>query len=105
MMCINVVAASAHWEMCVPDLVTEVGLHAAETEEQSITRQLTKALEGVLPEFDQAQTIRSFPPAKFDALSLDDLLSPSERAVRDRVREFAVSGKAPGREGGGIEVL
>lgn len=39
------------------------------------------------------QNMTAFPPAKHDALGLDSLLSPQEREVRDRVRQFAVSGK------------
>lgn len=34
--------------------------------------------------------MKVFPPAKHDALFLDELLTPEEREVRDRVRRFAV---------------
>jgi hypothetical protein len=33
-----------------------------------------------------------FPPARWDALFLEELLTPQEREVRDRVRRFAVGG-------------
>lgn len=46
---------------------------------------------GTTPEFDQAQSIRVFPPARHDALELEGLLTQEERDVRDRVRAFAVS--------------
>lgn len=42
----------------------------------------------------------AFPPAKHDALGLDGLLGPEERAVRDRVRQFAVRGGGEGGLGG-----
>jgi hypothetical protein len=57
----------------------------------SLERQLTLALGGgTSPEFEFAQTMRVFPPAKHDALELEELLSAEEREVRDRVRKFAV---------------
>ena len=40
------------------------------------------------------QTMAAFPPAVHDALGLDGLLTPEERALRDRVRAFAVSAPA-----------
>lgn len=42
--------------------------------------------------FPEAETAAAFPPACFDLLGLDALLSPEERALRDRVRAFMVSG-------------
>ncbi|EFN54177.1 hypothetical protein CHLNCDRAFT_24792 [Chlorella variabilis] len=39
--------------------------------------------------------MRAFPPAKHDALGLEELLTPAEREVRDRVRRFAESEIAP----------
>ena len=41
----------------------------------------------------------AFPPAKHDALGLEELLTPAEKEVRDRVRRFAV-GYGMGRMGG-----
>jgi hypothetical protein len=40
-----------------------------------------------------------FPVCAHDALALDGLLTPDERAVRAKVRAFMV--RAPGRGGGG----
>lgn len=36
------------------------------------------------------QDMSAFPPAKHDALGLEELLTPAEKEVRDRVRRFAV---------------
>ena len=55
-----------------------------------LKRELTLAL-GTSQEFECAQNMTVFPPAKHDALYWDDLLTPEEREVRDRVRRFAVS--------------
>jgi hypothetical protein len=64
----------------------------------ALERELTLAL-GTTPEFDQAQSMRAFPPAKHDALGLEELLTQEEREVRDRVRAFAVSWPGWAREG------
>lgn len=50
---------------------------------------------GTTPEFDQAQNMTVFPPARHDALRLDELLTPEERDVRQRVRTFAETEVAP----------
>lgn len=64
----------------------------ANAEADALERQLTAAGLGTTPEFEFAQNMRAFPPAKHDALGLEELLTPAEREVRDRVRRFAVSG-------------
>lgn len=50
------------------------------------------------PTFPQADNMRVFPPPVHDALNLDSLLTPDERLVRDKVRNFMVStaGRASG---------
>jgi acyl-CoA oxidase len=53
------------------------------------------AATGYTPEFDQAATMVAFPPAVHDALALDALLSPDERAVRLKVRAFMEAEVAP----------
>ncbi|KAG2485503.1 hypothetical protein HYH03_015776 [Edaphochlamys debaryana] len=45
--------------------------------------------------FPQAATSAAFPPPVFDLLGLDSLLTPEERALRDRVRAFAETSVAP----------
>ncbi|KAG2441458.1 hypothetical protein HXX76_003080 [Chlamydomonas incerta] len=45
--------------------------------------------------FPQATTSAAFPPAVFDLLALDGLLSPEERALRDRVRAYMETHVAP----------
>lgn len=40
--------------------------------------------------FPQAETAAAFPPAGHDQLDLDALLSPGEKALRDKVRAFMV---------------
>lgn len=50
---------------------------------------------GTTAQFPHAQNMSVFPPAKHDALGLEDLLTPAEREVRDRVRKFAESEVAP----------
>jgi acyl-CoA oxidase len=47
------------------------------------------------PEFEFAQNMAIFPPAKHDALFLDELLTPEERALRLKVRAFAEREIAP----------
>lgn len=61
----------------------------------ALERQLTLAGLGTTAEFEFAQNMTSFPPAKHDALGLDGLLGPQEREVRDRVRQFAERDIAP----------
>lgn len=53
---------------------------------------LAEGAAGTTPEFEFAQSMAAFPPATHDALLLDDLLTPEERDVRQRVRRFAVRG-------------
>lgn len=55
----------------------------------------TSAALGHNAKFPQATTMRSFPSAVHDALGLDELLTPEERAVRDRVRSFVEREVAP----------
>lgn len=55
----------------------------------------TLATPGTTPEFAFAQNMTVFPPAKHDALDLGNLLSPDERDVQRRVREFAEREAAP----------
>ena len=50
---------------------------------------------GTTPEFSFAQNMSVFPPAKHDALGLSELLTPQERDVQRRVREFAERDVAP----------
>lgn len=50
---------------------------------------------GTTSEFAFAQNMTVFPPAKHDALNLDGLLTPEERDVQRRVREFAERDVAP----------
>jgi len=50
---------------------------------------------GTSPEFAYAQNISVFPPAKHDALGLNELLTAEERQLRLRVREFAELHVAP----------
>ena len=82
------------------------GSQQQEVEEAALTRQLTRAglagpsaaapgLEGTTPEFEFAQSMRAFPPAKHDVLGLEELLTPEEREVRQRVRRFAEDRIAP----------
>ncbi|KAI3435869.1 hypothetical protein D9Q98_001927 [Chlorella vulgaris] len=74
----------------------QAGTPAQEVQHDSLERQLTLALGGgTSPEFEFAQTMRVFPPAKHDALELEELLSAEEREVRDRVRKFAEGEIAP----------
>ena len=63
---------------------------------QAPTSAAGPASSGTTPEFALAQPMSVFPPARHDALGLDGLLSPAEREVRDRVRQFAV--RNPGRQ-------
>lgn len=65
------------------------------TEVDRLERQLTLAGLGTTPEFEHAQNMTVFPPAKHDALGLEELLTPEEREVRDRVRRFAEAEIAP----------
>ncbi|PRW59738.1 Acyl-coenzyme A oxidase peroxisomal [Chlorella sorokiniana] len=65
------------------------------TESDRLERQLTLAGLGTTPEFEQAQNMTVFPPAKHDALGLEELLTPEEREIRDRVRRFAETEIAP----------
>ena len=51
------------------------------------------AVAGATRAFPQAATMAAFPPSAHDALALDSLLTPDERALRDRVRAFAVRGR------------
>ena len=55
----------------------------------------TLATAGTSPEFAFAQNMTVFPPAKHDALGLGELLTPEEREVQRRVREFAEQKVAP----------
>mmetsp|Transcript_12566 Transcript_12566/g.27116 ORF Transcript_12566/g.27116 Transcript_12566/m.27116 type:complete len:444 (-) Transcript_12566:761-2092(-) len=64
-------------------------------EGSGITRNPTAAALGNDPNFPQAQTAAAFPDAVHDALNLDGLLTPEERAVRDRVRKYMVANVAP----------
>lgn len=50
---------------------------------------------GTTAEFAFAQNMTVFPPAKHDALHLSELLTPEERDVQRRVREFAEREVAP----------
>lgn len=50
---------------------------------------------GFTRSFPQAQTMSAFPACAHDALGLDGLLTPEERAVRDRVRAFMENEVAP----------
>lgn len=50
---------------------------------------------GFMRAFPQATTMADFPAAAYDALGLDALLTPEERAVRDKVRAFAEREVAP----------
>ncbi|GAB4822041.1 hypothetical protein N2152v2_009087 [Parachlorella kessleri] len=72
--------------------------HFAEKHEEDGTAQLKRELTlalGTTQEFEFAQNMTVFPPAKHDALYWDDLLTPEEREVRDRVRRFAETEVAP----------
>lgn len=68
-----------------------------DADRNALERQLTRAglAPGTTAEFEHAQTIRSFPPAKSDALCLDQLLTPEEKAVQLKVRAFAEAVVAP----------
>jgi acyl-CoA oxidase len=48
-----------------------------------------------LPTFPQASTAAAFPPAASDVFHLDDLLTPGEREVRRRARDFMEREVAP----------
>ncbi len=48
--------------------------------------------------FPQAATAADFPPVAHDALNLDALLTPEERAIRQRVRAYMVGGVMHMRE-------
>jgi acyl-CoA oxidase len=50
---------------------------------------------GYTRNFPQATTAAEFPAAVSDALALDSLLTPEERALRKRVRQFMESEVAP----------
>lgn len=67
---------------------------AAGSEAAPLVRSPTLA-DGTTAEFAFAQNMRVFPPAKHDALELEELLTPEERAVKQRVREFAEREIAP----------
>ena len=64
----------------------------------SLSRQPTRAAvqapssnsPGFTHAFPQAENAASFPSACWDQLGLDALLTPEERALRDRVRAFMV---------------
>lgn len=56
-----------------------------------MVREDTLATAGVTPQFDLAQNMTVFPSAKHDYLGMYDLLTPEERAIQTRVRQFAVS--------------
>ncbi|GFH06166.1 Ig-like domain-containing protein [Haematococcus lacustris] len=58
-------------------------------------RQFTAATLGSDPTFPQATTAAAFPPSVSDALGLDTLLTPEERAVRDKVRRYMEKEVAP----------
>lgn len=64
--------------------------------EQLIGRQPTAALasRGRTSKFPQATTAAEFPAAVHDALALDSLLTAEEKAIRRRVRAFAVKRQA-----------
>lgn len=49
--------------------------------------------------FPQAETSARFPAAVHDLLALDALLTPEEKALRDKIRAFAVSGDPPASGG------
>jgi hypothetical protein len=49
-----------------------------------------KEIKGRTIAFPQCTTMRDFPDAAHDALEIDGLLSSSEKAIRDKVREFMV---------------
>jgi hypothetical protein len=72
-------------------------LHHPSTSEPGaglLVRQSTSAAResrGWTRNFPQATTAAEFPASASDALALDSLLSPDERDVRQRVRQFAVS--------------
>lgn len=67
----------------------------SQSEADVLERQLTLAGLGTTAEFEFAQNMSVFPPAKHDALGLEGLLTPEEREVRDRVRQFAERDIAP----------
>lgn len=69
--------------MCIRNAGVDLDLHP------------TLAANGTTPEFSFAQNMSVFPPAKHDALGLSDLLTPEEREVQLRVREFAEKKVAP----------
>lgn len=58
--------------------------------ERTVVREATAARLGFNPSFPQATTAALFPKAVHDALDLDGLLTPAERATRDKVRAFMV---------------
>jgi hypothetical protein len=57
-------------------------------------RQPTSAQLGRDPTFPSATTAAAFPPSVSDVLDLDALLTPEERAIRQRVRKYMVRPKS-----------
>ena len=55
----------------------------------------SQLLLGYTANFPQAQTAALFPEPAHDALNLDGMLTPEERAMRERVRKYMVTEVAP----------
>lgn len=70
-------------------------LHPLSDTERTVVREATAARLGFNPSFPQATTAALFPKAVHDALDLDGLLTPAERATRDKVRAFMEAEVAP----------
>ncbi|KAF5832892.1 acyl-CoA dehydrogenase/oxidase [Dunaliella salina] len=78
----------------VQHVLGRVACSEGESQDQ-LGLQATSAQLGHSPAFPQCSTAADFPPAAHDALEMDGLLTPQERAIRLRVRSYMERNVAP----------